>query len=251
MNRAQLASIRSRVKSVYDENEPQPFTRNLTMVELLPRYQTIAANAVINHALYPRGAEITMRSWPDRNVEPINDVARLVAEYYARNRNAPTLPHSPYNPLLGTIYLPAVLPPSAPKTRNRDSSERLPSPVIDGATEAMPKYRTHYGRRIGKYEIDEGAQFTFLGWPEDGFEPVNEPARQVCSYLKANKSHPELLPAPWCCYRQALVLPELPPVLSEPGLSRDAFAAPLHAAQSLSVRNSRRRRSANRADFRD
>ena len=83
----------------------------------------------------------------------------------------------------------------------------------------MPLYKAKHEMRVGKYEVDDGMDFNYLGWPEDGMEPANEPAREVAKYFEANRENPRLLSAPWCLLRQAVVLPELPEVLKHPGQS--------------------------------
>jgi hypothetical protein len=151
--------------------------------------------------LYRKGDEIAHAGWPSSAEEPINDEASRVASYQAANNRHPFLPATPYNELVGGIFLPAVLPDYVPHTPGvTPSSGRLPPKIVEGIEENMPLYSEHGATK----------PFAYLGWPLDSFEPKNDKAKAVVAYYLASKDHPKLLSAPWCRYREDVVLPKLP-----------------------------------------
>jgi hypothetical protein len=185
-----------------------------------PRYRVLAEKAVIK-SVYARGSEVEFLGWPKATeLEPVNDAAHKVAAYYLKNRTHPILPKSPYNHDLREIYLPAVLPPWAPITPHSDPGLRLQGLVpLDQGDERMPRYRSPFRQPVGSYEVEEGAEFYFLGWPASGFLAVNAAAEEVAIYLDYNAKNPARLSSPWCEFKRSLVLPQLPPMPAMPGVA--------------------------------
>jgi hypothetical protein len=178
----------------------------------------VIADLVVINAPFGKGAEVDFLGWPKRSeLEPINVAAQRVADYYNKRRTHPCLPKTPWNNDLKAINLPAVLPASAPETRHAEAGSRLPNPVVKDPTEDMPRYRARYGMRVGKYHVDQGMFFHFLGWPEDGMDPDNTPAERVVLYFGENRGNPKLLPSPWCEFISGLLLPKLPAAPEMPG----------------------------------
>jgi hypothetical protein len=77
-----------------------------------PLYRVIADAAVINGTLYTKGAVVKFEGWPKKRfeMEPANDGAKRIADYLVTYGGDPQLPATPYNSLIGGIFLPAVLP---------------------------------------------------------------------------------------------------------------------------------------------
>jgi hypothetical protein len=176
------------------------------------------------------GDEVGHAGWPKHGMTPLNESARRVSAYHARHGLEPFLPKGPLHHTHG-FYLPAMLPRITNDVRrgafNPHGSE-LPSPVPESErTPDMPAYvaqervlpqqrgqdgpRTRIIKQVGSRKLEPGEAFAFLGWPGPDFAPANAVAAKVAAYFAENGRHPDLLPSPWCCYRQALFLPVLTP----------------------------------------
>ena len=151
-----------------------------------PRYRVREDYMPVGGKLYTKGAEINFMGWPSRRyLQPLNDAAeRLAAAKEAGS--------TPWNKLLDQPCLPALL-------------GRSPGSTVKD----MPAYVVVSNYSVERTWVKAGVKFYWLAWPQENFKPANEPAEMVSAYYEANKGHPQLLPAPWCRYRQGLALPQL------------------------------------------
>lgn len=180
-----------------------------------PEWIVTAKLTSIGGVLYTAGQRVKHTGKPDLNdLRPGNESAQVIADYYARWGAHPGCPSSPFNHIVGDIYLPAWRGYNAPRLPNQPVGQTLPNPVKDDAVlEGMPRYKnaTSRAQPLGTALVPGGADFTFLGWAEvEWIVPVNEPAKRATAYFAENYSHPKLLFSPWNLYTSALELPRLP-----------------------------------------
>ena len=194
-----------------------------------PRYRVTAEHAIINSVIYPRDSEFGWSGWPrefaDR-VEPINDAASRIFDYWRRHASDPHAPRSPFDSRLGLIFLPALT--------HCDPRGEWNPPLPAKPTAGMPTYTTSNPANFGKRAVPPGEVFAFLGWaePRFGLTPQNEAAHRVVSYFEANAGKPYFPPSCWNDFTDALHLPDLPeptPMPNAPRLS--AFTPGAEAPQ--------------------
>ena len=201
-----------------------------------PRYRIVADIVFISGCEFRRGAETTSRAWPSRDMEPLNEPARRIENFWARYQAFPLFPTSPVAGAHG-FFLPAILPRSGGPALKRVDAFNLPgthlvSPVpADQVTPAMPTYKIanpHKRQHVGNHEYKPGSDFAWLAWPDpdEGFLPTNEQARRVVAYVAQYKDHPSILSAPWCWFRQDIYLPALPTV-GKSGHAREPLSPPM------------------------
>lgn len=175
-----------------------------------PRYKVVRPT-VINRILSTAGREVDLLTWPTAvitgELEPVNEPAERIAGYLRRNSRDPWLPPSPYNPVTGTIFLPASTQPG-------NWHRSFPPAVAEGdAKPDMPHYEVRQiDARFGSRNVEQGTQIAFLGWNEPIFflQPINEAAERVAAYYAEHRNHPQLPRAPWNLFDDSLFLPELP-----------------------------------------
>ncbi len=166
----------------------------------LPRYKNSSQSPAILGALIVNpGDEAEHTGWPVRHFEPVNPAACAITEYFAKHLTDPWRPERPINPLVGGIYLPSSTDP-------RDELR-----IVEEAPAGAPLYRATLEVDLPHRLLADGEVICALGWPRPTWlEAANDPALQVMRYFEANDDNPALLRSPWCEFRQALVLPELP-----------------------------------------
>lgn len=149
-----------------------------------------------------KGDEFDDRGWPSlKDVEPVNETARTIYDYAKRHAHDAWRPDAPIDGLLNDYFLPAVTTPEADFILDVQPAPK-DAPLYAASRDIV---------RGGRVLISEGTTICWLGWPRDRLlEPANEFAEQVTTYFEANEKNPKLLRSPWCEFRQALVLPELP-----------------------------------------
>lgn len=159
------------------------------------------------------GAEIDFGGWPNPGaLEPINPAAKKITEFARRNIGNPTRPPSPFNQLLGRIYLPAEMPASHSARMGDGEGFGRGGALVpaDKVVDGMPKWKIGFGGlSIGNKMFNAGDVITFLGWPLYGFEAANEAARLIADYLAKNSGNDAMFPSPWC-WLNGLTLPDLP-----------------------------------------
>jgi len=205
----------------------------MTILEA-PRYRTIRVIAP-GGIPYEAGSEIRVKGfWPNpADVEPINEAAKREMAYFKKYcLGNPFAPKSPYDEIVGDIFWPAVVASQFPPS---------PTPVKpEDATATMPRYAITQLSDDGEWVEREIA---YLGWPEDRFDPRNEPARRVKAYYEAYKDHPKLRSAPFCLYKMQVVLPRLP---DRAGRSVDYDLLMASVEGEASVRHEQRERRRKR-----
>lgn len=177
-----------------------------TCESVQPRYRVVADSFYLYSIHRPKGSEFEHLGWPIKGLEPINESAKKIAAYHARNALNPFLPLSPYDRGLTRFFLPAVIAwPGLPRR-------------IHPVPEVGPVYRvTREGDIDGDVKV--GDFVCLLSWP-DGFkhhpavgaaavEPANEAARTVSAYYEKFRDHKGLRSSPWCEFEGSLILPEL------------------------------------------
>ena len=180
----------------------------------MPTYR-IKNDAVIGGALYLKGAIVKNHNgWPNQNLEPLDDAASTITEYFRTYGNEPFLPDTPYDARSGQIYLPGQLP----NVRGRSFP---PAIEPDDAPARMPRYRmrSSNGAEFGSKRIGYGTVFAYAGWPEltMSIAPANEEARAVLAYFEANHSRPYFPLSPFNLFDNTLWLPQLPePEVDDP-----------------------------------
>lgn len=178
-----------------------------------PRYRALEMTDAGGFAVEP-GVEFSMKRWPLPYAhEPLNELAKRIAEYAKRSRLAPGFPSSPYSATARDFYLPGWLGYMAPCGNQQDLAETLSTPLADAdVLPGMPAY-TFTGareRRIGRRTVKPGETVVLLGWPEmDTLQPANDIAAEVLDYYQRHIKHDARLSSPWCWYRLAVVLPQL------------------------------------------
>jgi hypothetical protein len=168
---------------------------------------------------YNLGSVVEFAGWPKRDLEPADEDARKIFDYYTARRFEPGMPLTPVDPTTGKIYLPAHLP----ALRGR----WFPSAVApEDVLPSMPQYKMNsgaplsyhdrgeiaHGQMFGRRAVAKGETIAFLGWPEPAMalEPANDAARQVVAYLEAHGASGDLPLAPWNLFDGTLFLPKLP-----------------------------------------
>jgi hypothetical protein len=159
------------------------------------------------------GEEIEHRGWLGQwllRLEPLNPIATAIAGYEKRHRGNAFLPPTPFNEKVGRIFLPGELPNFMPGRYDHPTAGRHVAFIPDDqADPAMPRYEaTLGGIPIRNRVLMAGEKFYWVGWPMNGFRPLNGAAVAISQYWEKHKGHPDLLSAPWCCF-SGLTLPEL------------------------------------------
>ena len=173
-----------------------------------PRYRT-TATVFVNGTQWGAGGEFSFRGWPkaDMHLQPINEAAKKISDYYDRRKYEPSLPPSPVDARTGKIFLPGMLP----YLRSRNFPPAMSA--ID-APAGMPIYVALWDAEFGGKLIKQGEKFGFGGWPElaMNIKPANAAAKRVMAFLE--KYDPEKCPnlpvSPYNFFDGSLWLPEPP-----------------------------------------
>lgn len=137
-----------------------------------------------------RGDELETREWGGLALAPKNAEAVAIQNYWFRNEHATVRPPRPYD-ADGVLFLPAQI--------NGVYDEAWSA----GGRRDWPRYRATKPQMLGKLcNIAAGATFTWRGWPLEGSEPVNAPARAVVDFCAVTRARG---PSPWCEFRDALI----------------------------------------------
>lgn len=211
-----------------------------------PLYRVLR-DAPINGIVRRAGSIIECENWPSRQLEPVNESAAAIAEFWTKYQAVPGFPRSPYVLQFMTWYLPGALPRSAPPSpvggidshgrRNREGAE-LPNPVPASAVlPGMPAYRVVERRmaprgsdghlwvrriqQVGQHHLEDPEEVVVLLWfPTADFTPANRPAELVMTYHAANMGNAAMLPSPYCHIRRGVFLPELPSQMARRPVTR-------------------------------
>lgn len=142
------------------------------------------------------GSEFVSITWPDLlKVEPINDTARTIAAYLEKHRHDSRRPQHLFSKNCDGPYLPAL--------------DCIPVPDADAAPEAPRYVNSHFDEEFRMVTVPAERAFTFLQWPSEGWEAINESAQLVLDYFTRHRDDPRLPVAP-VCLLNGVVLPELP-----------------------------------------
>jgi hypothetical protein len=117
---------------------------------------------------------IERKTWPRYLdcVEPLNDAARQITDYYRLHHNAEfQMPSNPYTGEGGTLYLP---PPQNP-----------------------PRWKSIHRSAMGSDNYYTGSPFRSVQWPEPGCVPLNNTAKAVAAYFEEHADDPALPAAGW------------------------------------------------------
>src|SRR5262245_47413918 len=169
---------------------PRYRTTRFTAYGGIPYKEGSVVGGVVGHTL-----------WPDPWLEPLNEGARRIADYFAKNHANRLLPARPFDhDVAHAFHLPGFL---------RDAHRGwLPEyREVAGA----PRYTTSGAVAFSDRSVDGRKGFPWLGWPLERSRMANEAAERVLQYLADNEEHP-LLPkvlAPWDDYSRGLWLPRL------------------------------------------
>ncbi|MPZ39839.1 MAG: hypothetical protein GEU95_17620 [Rhizobiales bacterium] len=204
-----LAKIKRRLEPANHErqrfNNRNHETARAKQMNEAPRYRATADHTNLGAGFYSKGKEITWPGWPKTfsgSVEPVNEPARRVMQYWSKHRLDGRCPPSPYNAEHGRVFLPAHMPADSRSTRLQSlPREELPS---------MPKFRAVWRGEYGPRKVEIGEEVAFCGWPGSGLEPINDEAKRVVAYYEIYRDNPRLLSSPYCEYAQEIFLPPLP-----------------------------------------
>jgi hypothetical protein len=175
-----------------------------------PRYEALC-DVYVGGILYGAGAKFESWDWPVlHDTVPCNDAAAKIFVWWAKHHAAFNRPLSPRDRIHpGRIYLPQLL------FQPERFSEHLPGLPDKDVTERTPRYKLKFGERvIGARRVAavDGETFAYPGWPDDNFEPANEPAQRVLAYFVAFKGHASLPVCPLNYFDGDVFLPPLPAV---------------------------------------
>jgi len=136
--------------------------------------------------LYDVGSVIEHTGWPvGGQLEPLDDEARRVRDYYVKHHAKPYFPATPFNSFIGEIFLPELsgIDPSAVWVGAEVSIE---------PSEGAPRYQALHYIQFGRLIMSPGEEFSFLGWPGTNFHPINEAAHTVEEYYHRHRNDPDL-----------------------------------------------------------
>src|SRR6266566_6322603 len=131
--------------------------------------------------LYDVGSVIEHTGWPiGGQLEPLDDEARRVRDYYVKHHAKPYFPASPFNSIIGDIFLPELpgIDPSAIWVGAEVSIEPL---------EGAPRYQALHYVQFGRLILSPGEEVSFLGWPGANLYPINEAAHRVSDYYEQHR----------------------------------------------------------------
>jgi hypothetical protein len=163
----------------------------------MPRYRTTAS--VFLPAPYAAGAEVSYRGWPLDHLalEPIDDEAKSIAEFYKAHKNGGELPASPF--VDGKLHLPLL---GLPRWRLGQSFRDKEAAA---AADDRPLMKAVGHSALGASRNTHAA-FTSDRWPDADVEPLNEQARQVAEFA-ASWDGPPLTGKAWDNERHCLIVP--------------------------------------------
>lgn len=161
----------------------------------MARYRT--TDFVSLPAPYAANTDVTYRSWPRQALEPINDEAKKISEYYNAHKGSGDLPDSPF--VNGKLHLPLL---GLPMWKLGESYKKIESNPNNGE----PMILRALGHSVmGSYRQTHSS-FTSDRWPEKDVLPVNEHARLIVDYMKQNPAGPFEHPA-WDSERHCVNVP--------------------------------------------
>ena len=187
-----------------------------------PRFRTIGPGWVVVGAMPQKpGFEFDLDGgWPPAaGVEPINESARRVAEFFALHRLNAYKPETVFNRQHQRFLL------LEPDMDPRSVSVRVVP--ADKVLPGMPKWKSLQDfraaaarRQFPHHHVGVGTELVIVTWPRTftaGFEldPANEEAERVAEYYAANQDNALIAESPWDWYSQSLFLPELSPVVRQ------------------------------------
>jgi hypothetical protein len=168
----------------------------------MPKYRVLEDyTPIVPPNLYMRGAVVEFPGWPRWThgaVEPADDDARAIFNYFRVQNVNPFLPAKPTDKH-GRIYLPAIFP-------DPRSTELL---GVASPTDEMPRYTVIAEVIIGCTRHAAGDEVVYLGWPNSILRPANDVARLIAEYHEANHAHPDLPTCPYNLFDNSPYLPEL------------------------------------------
>jgi hypothetical protein len=182
------------------------------MTEMQPLYRAGAETIFIGKTLCRPGATAVWSGWPSkemRGVQPVNEPARKIYDWYVRHVDHGPIPASPYSNKHARYLLPAVL--DLPVAPVGDQLPTFVAPVVE--MPGMPRWRSWTDVRSGARVVPRGQEFIFLGWPASVFlDASNAPAEEVQAYWRYALHHPAREPAPWDEFSDSLFMPQLAPL---------------------------------------
>lgn len=61
----------------------------------MPRYKVVHSPTFVTGSMVPPGEVVEFAGWPGSTLEPADEVARRIKEYFGKHRGSKTLPRSP------------------------------------------------------------------------------------------------------------------------------------------------------------